>query len=106
MKSSVEKWRDAEQTLTKARDRLQTLTGPDPYGLYGANHADQAADAQARERAEQESWPRRQLTLLDGWRVEYSRKSLVPFRGARSGLKMGSWLSADVVVPWSVRGRA
>jgi DNA-binding protein Fis len=22
------------------------------------------------------------------------RKSLVPFRGARSGLKMGSWLSA------------
>jgi hypothetical protein len=29
----------------------------------------------------------------------------VPFRGARSGLKMGSWLLADVVVPWSVRGR-
>jgi len=29
----------------------------------------------------------------------------MPFRAARSGLKMGLWLSADVVAPWSVRGR-
>src|SRR5664280_302411 len=27
------------------------------------------------------------------------------FQGARSGLKMGSWLPADAVTPWSVRGR-
>src|SRR5665811_1512784 len=27
----------------------------------------------------------------------------MPFRAARSGLKMGSWLSADAVAPWSVR---
>ena len=29
----------------------------------------------------------------------------MPFQGARSGLKMGSWLPADAVTPWSVRGR-
>jgi len=28
-------------------------------------------------------------------------QSLMPFRAARSGLKMGSWLPADAVAPWS-----
>src|SRR5450631_4709946 len=27
----------------------------------------------------------------------------MPFRAARSGLKMGSWLPADAVAPWSFR---
>jgi hypothetical protein len=37
--------------------------------------------------------------------VKNLRQSLMPFQAARSRLKMGSWLLADAVVLWSVRGR-
>jgi type I restriction enzyme R subunit len=39
--------------------------------------------------------------LADAIDPETAIQSLVPFRAARSGLKMGSWLPADAVAPWS-----